>query len=82
MRELAAQKMESCEQERQMYDFTHVGNSSIASLQTRQNKEVPAKIQSVPVDLNAKLKNRKEDDDKQKLNQIGKLVDQLRIAFD
>lgn len=35
MRELAALKMEACEQERQMYDFAGIGNSSIASLQTK-----------------------------------------------
>ena len=71
MRELAALKMEACEQERQMYDFAGVGNSSIASLQTKQNKKkegVPPKIKSIPVDLNAKLKIKKEADEKQKLN--------------
>ena len=35
MRELAALKMEACEQERLMYDFANIGNSSIVSIQPK-----------------------------------------------
>ena len=80
MREIAAIKHEAQEQEREIYDLAHVGQSSMASIKTKQ-KEVPVTIQSMPINLNAALKIKKAEDGKHKLAQIGKLVDQLRIGF-
>ena len=79
MREIAAVNLEANEQEREIYDLAHVGQSSMVSIQNKQ-REVVATIQSMPVNLNAHLKIKKKEDENHKIGQIGKLVDQLRIA--
>ena len=89
MREIAAQKMQNQELEREYFDTQLAINMQQSSNNSVRNPNYPAalkiekadvKIKSKPFDLNSKLKIKKEEAETEKLEKIGKLIDQLRIA--